>query len=210
MTTFWDADRSWSRLQVGGFGAGATIGLLAVILVGVQENSTAGALRLIGVAVLVGAAALAAGVFIGFLFGVPRINSDLGGPHRYGANTNIEQISDWLTKILIGVALVELRAIASGLGDLFTAIGDSLAITEGTAFAGGLVVYFVTLGFFSGWVLTRLHLPQALSMADRLAEDAFKQKILEARQATEQNDFVAANKARAEAAQILEDAGFGP
>src|SRR5690242_16782606 len=40
----------------------------------------------------------AVGMSAGFIFGIPR------GSHKY-VNSNLEQISDWLTKILVGVGL---------------------------------------------------------------------------------------------------------
>ena len=35
----------------------------------------------------------------------------------YRPNTNLEQISDWLTKLLVGACLVQLSAIRTGLID---------------------------------------------------------------------------------------------
>lgn len=67
---------------------------------------------------LLALASVMVGVLVGFLFGIPRAlqNAGTGGAEagwgRYSTNTNLEQISDWLTKILVGVGLVELaRAI---------------------------------------------------------------------------------------------------
>ncbi|NNU15074.1 hypothetical protein HK107_01890 [Parvularcula sp. ZS-1/3] len=42
------------------------------------------------------------------------------------SNTNLEQISDWLTKIIIGASLVQLRPIATSLGGLSRSLGASL------------------------------------------------------------------------------------
>src|SRR5216684_1230684 len=75
------------------------------------------------IGLLIAGAALAAGVLIGFLFGIPRtqqkegqksdptIGSQPGVADGYGVNTNLEQISDWLTKIIVGVGLVQLTVI---------------------------------------------------------------------------------------------------
>ncbi len=57
----------------------------------------------------------AAGFLVGFLFGIPRVlqgEDVLPGQqpeYRQRVNTNLEQISDWLTKIIVGLGLVELR-----------------------------------------------------------------------------------------------------
>jgi len=68
---------------------------------------------------LVGAASISVGSLLGFLFGMPRAmvapstseETDAAAPMTYRPSTNLEQVSDWLTKILIGVGLVELRQI---------------------------------------------------------------------------------------------------
>src|SRR4051794_2430267 len=62
----------------------------------------------IGVASSAAIAAGAIGGVTGFLFGIPKARSDVnsagtnaGG--QFKPNTNLEQISDWLTKTIVGV-----------------------------------------------------------------------------------------------------------
>jgi hypothetical protein len=72
------------------------------------------------------------GSLVGFLFGIPRTlqsgSNAIGTSSTFGAqdskdgdnyhqevNTNLEQISDWLTKILVGVGLTQLQNIPSKL-----------------------------------------------------------------------------------------------
>ena len=71
-------------------------------------------LDVLGSSFMVGLASLAAGALVGFLFGVPRYRTEQSTPTtaqaasnltasglpRYIPNTNLEQISDWLTKYL--------------------------------------------------------------------------------------------------------------
>jgi hypothetical protein len=108
------------------------------------------------------------------LFGVPRsvqpgdaaASGSPNGAH-YSANTNLEQISDWLTKIIVGATLVQLGPIVNGAGNLFSAMGPALGGNgDSPAFAGGLVVYFGVAGFILGWLMTRLYLARAFSAAD--------------------------------------------
>lgn len=67
-----------------------------------------------------------AGSSLGFVFGIPRtlqhdvpatqVEADVDkGAVKYQINTNLEQISDWLTKIIIGIGLIEMRNIGSWL-----------------------------------------------------------------------------------------------
>jgi hypothetical protein len=66
---------------------------------------------------ILSAASLITGGFFGFLFGIPRSLST-PGPSFVQPNTNLEQISDWLTKILVGVGLTQIGTIFSFMKDL--------------------------------------------------------------------------------------------
>jgi hypothetical protein len=127
-------------------------------------------------------ACLACGFVVGFLFGVPRVLEDEGklgsssigrddvrsrSHQRRAVNTNLTQISDWLTKIIVGVGLVELKQIPDHLARAGEYIGGGLmrqaSATSGAAasasqyasFSAGIVVYFSALGFLAGYLLTR-------------------------------------------------------
>ena len=66
---------------------------------------------------MVSASSVSVGLLIGFLFGIPRTLQGLPEAadarlsesvrQRYMVNTNLEQVSDWLTKIIVGVGLVQ-------------------------------------------------------------------------------------------------------
>jgi hypothetical protein len=137
------------------------------------------ALSAFGVASMVAAASFLAGTFFGFLFGVPKtlqksVGDEEGGrvvdPSAkpiYRANTNLEQISDWLTKILVGAGLTQIAAIRRWLNDL----GISLAPGFGTSdnarvFAMATVVSYLLNGFLLGYLWTRLYFAGALAQAD--------------------------------------------
>ncbi|MFF8770208.1 hypothetical protein [Kitasatospora sp. NPDC015120] len=133
----------------------------------------------LGGGLVVACAATLAGGALGFLFGVPRVRgaggAEGGGgagggePHgSYAPNTNLEQVSDWLTKVLLGVGLTQLGSLGERLDRLGTALAPALGGGAGTApFAAALVLYFLLLGFLAGWLVTRLTLPRVLSDADR-------------------------------------------
>jgi CheY-like chemotaxis protein len=133
--------------------------------------------------ILAGAASVC-GWFLGFLFGIPRAlqNSDLRSAQtevgdtsaragslaiRYQANTNLEQISDWLTKIIVGVSLTQIPSIATALSMLSAEVSRGM---EPQALAhtivGASVVLFGILGFLFGYLWTRLSLAEAFSVSD--------------------------------------------
>lgn len=120
-------------------------------------------------------AATIVGAFTGFLFAIPRVKvlSGAGAMKRSGGaavaeessltphvlpNTNLEQISDWLTKVLVGATLTQLGRIPAGAGDLFSAMGNSLGqdVQGGKAFAGCIVVSGAGFGFIYAWLGLRI------------------------------------------------------
>jgi hypothetical protein len=158
----------------GGVGVAAIVGYAAVF----PHSAAAGrpsflSVLFVGVACALAAAAL--GAAVGFLFGIPRTLRAEPDAQRsgYAANTSLEEISDWLTKIIIGVTLVQIGAAVDGLGRLFSALGPSFGgRPDSSAFAAALLIYFSVLGFGGSWLSTRLYLATALSDVDRLLEEA--------------------------------------
>ncbi|NUT49611.1 MAG: hypothetical protein HOV94_20225 [Saccharothrix sp.] len=129
------------------------------------------ATALLGTALLVAAAAMACGALIGFMFGIPRILEDRSQrgdvPTVLRPNTNLEQISDWLTKILVGVGLVQFSAIGDALGTLI----DSIAVAfqpaaHATVLAGTLVVLPTVVGFLVSYIGARTWLFEMLNQFD--------------------------------------------
>ena len=105
---------------------------------------------------------LATGALVGFLFGVPKVNLE-GSRAVYRPNSNIEVVSDWLTKIIVGVGLVEFRDIGAFLSRLSVRLGKALSSgpedqPEAAAFALALIVYFFMAGMIQGYLLTRMYL----------------------------------------------------
>jgi hypothetical protein len=184
------------------------LGLVAIVLFATQVSPE---LSVLAAGLMFALAALVTGGLLGFLFGIPRtLTSDgqgsegrLAALQGIRANTNLEQISDWLTKILVGITLVQLPAIQSGAVRLFDAMEPSLGGSPvGAPFAGGIVIYFATVGFLSGWLTTRLRLGQAMDEADRAIV-----LLKEAQVAEAAGDTEAARLYRSEAAAALERAG---
>ena len=102
---------------------------------------------------------LATGALAGFLFGVPRVNLEATKSTALRPNTNIEVVSDWLTKIIVGVGLVEFREVGRFLTGISLELGQSLVPQTGAvSFAKSLIVYFFVSGMIQGYLLTRMYL----------------------------------------------------
>jgi hypothetical protein len=106
---------------------------------------------------IAGAAFLTGGV-VGLLFGVPRTVRTSGQPteERYESNTNLEQVSDWLTKIIIGVGLVQI----GHAGPILTKLGETLKAPLGgqpssAAFGLALTIFYTLLGFLLYYLWAR-------------------------------------------------------
>lgn len=148
----------------------------------------------VGAAVLWPLALSMSGLLVGFLFGIPKVlqrdtsapRTDARAPRDGGVaaptperaqsyaqriNTNLEEISDWLTKIIVGLGLVELKAIPGYVTTLAAAIAPAFGAGEHRSFALGLTVFFTIAGFLFGYLVTRLYLSAALARADRNAQD---------------------------------------
>lgn len=146
---------------------------------------------------LIGAgASLVAGFLMGFIFGIPRTSTHRNsstaqasvtptGPPDSSAvepNTNLVEISDWLTKILVGVSLVELgkipgkvRALASylanGLRDCSRESAPSLSCVLSSESLGmGIIVFFAVCGFLIGYLWARLYLQRAFGELGHIKE----------------------------------------
>jgi hypothetical protein len=165
--------------------AGLVAALLVVVTVvfGAAVGDNAGeAASIVGMAIAVAAAAAGVGVLLGFLFGIPRTlqredGGESGAP-RYLANTNLEQISDWLTKILVGITLVQIGNAGAALARLADALGPMLGGQPASAGFGLAVCIVASLsGFMLSYLWTRLRLRRELQIADRDIQAAVREVV---------------------------------
>jgi hypothetical protein len=111
-----------------------------------------------GILFLLALAATGGGGILGFVFGVPRFRTDAHVTSTFLYNSNLEQISDWLTKIIIGATLVQIDDIARAIGRVSLFIGREIG-HEGSATAACSVIIFSFVGGFMWgylWVSLRL------------------------------------------------------
>ncbi len=90
-----------------------------------------------------------------------------------GHVSNLEQVADWVTKLLLGGGLTQMQRIPPkiwqwshvvAVGILRSSGGstEQLIVAE-QAFACGLMVYGFILGFFAGFLITKLQLGKAIA-----------------------------------------------
>jgi hypothetical protein len=148
---------------------GVGFGYLAVVFYALP-HSPGGAFRIIGAAIATGGAAAAFGGVLGFLFGIPKTlqSEQLDGKTvRYLANTNLEEISDWLTKIIVGVGLVQVATLPSALRRLGRFLGPLFGGEQHSpAFALVYAAWFAAGAFLIIYLWTRSRLRGVLQAAD--------------------------------------------
>ena len=150
-------------------------GLGCVFLFSLQSKSISDFFSVSFAGLLLSGAALLVGGALGFLFGIPRtLQPDEPGAEdtetgtvNYRANTNLEQISDWLTKMLVGVGLTQLPAIPEQLRSVGKSIAPALGDTPSApVMAVSILIFFAASGFLFGFLWTRLYLATAFRQAD--------------------------------------------
>jgi len=160
-------------------------GFVVIVLFSMSASGMSQFLVATSVGLLVAGASSMAGGLLGFLFGIPRSlqasDTSAGQPSRtvqsagttndqavtYRANTNLEQISDWLTKILVGVGLTQLTVLPEKLRALALFLSPGFGdVPRPDVMAIAVVLYFAISGFLFGYLWTRLFLGEALREAD--------------------------------------------
>ncbi|MCS3529577.1 pYEATS domain-containing protein [Chryseobacterium sp. JUb7] len=163
------------------------VGIVICFLVGLHKinNSLTIYLELSGAFILIGGASFGIGGLSGFLFGVPKIlnpeinHIDIEKKRKIiSQNDNLVQISDWLTKIIVGVGLTQLNNIPgylNSLGKYFSGILKDNTI--GPAIIISIILYFLIIGFLSVYLWTRIHfIGMVKNVEDNLEEKLEEQE----------------------------------
>ncbi|ESY09169.1 hypothetical protein NKK48_29015 [Mesorhizobium sp. C386A] len=134
---------------------------------------------IMGANLLIGLASASAGAVLGFIFGIPRTLSvaerqavanavkEGGGAEKNQAvmaiNSNLERISDWLTTLLVGATLVQIKDIIAWIGGLGSKL-FSATPPSNDAIVPVVIILFFSLSFLGIYLITRLYLTSALSL----------------------------------------------
>lgn len=167
---------------------GMFVGCIIAVLYGLQASTWVEFASVVAVALLIAGAFSLLGGLSGFLFGIPRtlqenrptepmqgennenVNRKRQQEISYQMNTNLEQISDWLTKILVGVGLTQLSALPDALQKYADFAATGLGnYPSSKVFSLALLVYFLVCGFLLGYLWTRAYFAGALAQADYAA-----------------------------------------
>jgi len=167
-----------------GFCLGVTLalGVLVLALFAYAQKHT---VQVFAVELLIAGAASGGGVLVGFLFGIPRTlqerrnqpsNAPVAGNPEVPAsrvNTNLEEISDWLTKIIVGVGLVQLNYVPEKMMEMGDYLSDAFGIESPIPgpVVNLIIWYFAIFCFLLGYLWTRLYLASEFTRAERATRE---------------------------------------
>jgi hypothetical protein len=133
----------------------AGIGLVLYIIGLPADSFTA-----LGTGIGAALAAAVTGSLAGFLFGLPRSAQEgdgTRGRQGFEENTNLEQISDWLTKILVGVGLIQIGNAGDPARRLVATVAEGMGGTPAArVVAASLLLTAAAWGFLVSYMLSRV------------------------------------------------------
>jgi hypothetical protein len=127
----------------------------------------------LGICTLIAGSALTAGCLTGFIFAIPKSIStsptnQVRTKQGYISNDNLVQVSDWLTKIIVGVSLTQLVNVPGYVKKLGNYLGPAIGGGDiGKIASISIVVYFLICGFLLAYLWTRLYFANMLEDANQ-------------------------------------------
>lgn len=137
------------------------------------------------------------GIILGFLFGKPKTPDSLNGAQfqlLILKNTNLEQVSDWLTKLLLGATLTQFDKISNFV--LYSGTAFGVSGTDSYYFGVGAIIFTFLGGFLLAFLFASLLLTNSLVIL-------MNAQIMEAKESVQkESDARAANKINEQLAKI--------
>jgi hypothetical protein len=149
-------------------------GMADIVVFALQSNDYSQFQSIVGAGFLIAGAFFISGILIGFIFGIPRIMSQESSyleasntestltkrrsykDGLYGENSNLDQISDWLTKILVAIGLTQLTQIPGALEQYAKSVELALGgFPSSNMFSIAILIFFSLDGFLIGYLWTR-------------------------------------------------------
>lgn len=202
--------------------AGLTLLILILLLIFLNKcNTLNGVITFLSVA----GASVAGGAAIGFLFGLPRsekyrfIKKDdtdhNARDYAYADNTNLEEVSDWLSKIIVGLTLVKLNTIISWLN--LSAHSIDNAFSKGCdmhslnfyVFGYCIIILYFLAGGGLCYLWARTNLSLIFTRSKKAQEELEKKQLIAQVQSYANPDLNAADGVVVNIARDLQEKGKG-
>ena len=212
-----EVQRGRINLQLLRLIAFVTIASIVVLFAALSAFGTEGGAKGLHAAttlLIIGGGMFALGAALGFLFGVPKTTAgdatftrddqgattmseqaSLAASNTHRVNSNLEDVSDWLVKIIIGASLVQIQSIGTSIYNTSSDVGKAIfndRTIAGHASGQFLVLGVLAIGFFTGFLFgylwTRLVLQGLIGFSDLNLVATLKDQLNKTRQAMKQND----------------------
>jgi len=139
------------------------LGLAILIVAPLQRSSFGAAISSGAVALLSALMCFAVGAFLGLLFGVPRYKKEDDKDNSIEPNNNLEQVSDWLTKMIVGITLVQFGTIVQKVKVVARQINDAMLgcppqCADNYAMGLAVIGFFTVSGFLMMYLWARIYL----------------------------------------------------
>jgi hypothetical protein len=155
----------------------AEIGTVATLLAAyaLSAHLETPVLQVLAVGVMVSGATASGGFLLGFLFGIPHASrpangGDVGARVALTPSTNLEQVADWLTKILLGAGLTQIGSLGHAFARFTATTSGDISTPPNRTLVGAVLVYSAVTGFLDGWLVARIYLTRAVSEDMLIAE----------------------------------------
>lgn len=190
-----DKDPNKQRMPWWAIAGSLALAVLLLLIYSVAASTFPKFWTTAAVVLLLGLAALLTGALLGFLFGIPRTpqkatvdsatTPGVTAVHRggYEPSNNLEQVSDWLTKILVGAGLVQLDDLREELSAIGGRVGAAVGADAASAITQLTIVVFSIIGFLAGFLWTRVHYGAIQFFADSAIWSAVQAKMTRSEQA---------------------------
>ncbi|WP_374460528.1 tetratricopeptide repeat protein [Chryseobacterium taeanense] len=111
-----------------------------------------------------------AGSFLGFLFGFPSHNNNQF-LEKYQRNSSLKEITSWLTKIIVGITLIEFKDIFHYLKYIIHHLSNSLSNDDShTVIIAAIIGTYFILGFIVFFILSVTTIFEELVVNDKNIE----------------------------------------
>lgn len=142
------------------------IPIVGGVWIAIYAFSTPGAhWSYLGVGMSTAVAAFLSGCLIGFLFGIPKVISSgqlrQQGSGEFSPSSNLAEVSDWLTKLLLGAGLVQLTHLAAPISHLIDSVAAGLTTASAPSsaakvMAGTILFGYAAVGMLDAYVVTTM------------------------------------------------------
>jgi hypothetical protein len=99
--------------------------------------------------------------------------------NSYSANDSLVEVSQWLTKIILGAGLVQIRSIGNFIASLGKSISETVHLPPMQFAFSSLILVEGTLGFLFFYLWSRVYMPHLFSLANVAAKKQRERELTE-------------------------------